>query len=150
MTTVYLGLGSNIGERDINLETAIALIGTAGVFVTGRSGTLNTEPVDFKKQPKFLNQVVRGETNLDPHALLKALQGIEKSMGRVKTKPKGPRIIDIDILLYDDLVMNEKDLVIPHPQITHRTFVMKHLIELDADLCDPETGKKYSEVMNGK
>ena len=94
--------------------------------------------------------MVRGETNLDPHALLKALQGIEKSMGRVKTKPKGPRIIDIDILLYDDLVMNEKDLVIPHPQITHRTFVMKHLIELDADLCDPETGKKYSEVMNGK
>jgi len=150
MTEVYLGLGSNLGERDLNLDNAIAFIGAAGVFISARSGTMNTEPVDYKKQPKFLNQVIRGETNLSPHALLAAMQNIEKSMGRVKGKPKGPRVIDIDILLYGDIVMNEKDLVIPHPEIKNRSFVMKHLCDIDSSLCDPETGKKYAEVLSGK
>ncbi|MBN2040168.1 MAG: 2-amino-4-hydroxy-6-hydroxymethyldihydropteridine diphosphokinase [Spirochaetes bacterium] len=149
MPQVYLGLGSNLGDRSLNLAEACQELGsTDGIEILKMSTVEETDPVDFLEQPDFFNQVILVRTNIKPLKLLKIAKSIEKKMGRKKTIPKGPRIIDIDILLYGDSVLESDTLTIPHPEIRNRDFVLKHLIEITPDLTDPATGKPYSEYYN--
>lgn len=144
MARVFIGLGSNVGDRTAYLLSAAGMIrALPGTELVAESSIIETRAVDFLEQPDFMNQVLLVETELLPHVLLESLQGIENLLGRIRRFPKGPREIDIDILLYDDLVLNDESLVIPHPEITRREFVIKHLLELDPGLSDPVTGIKY-------
>lgn len=148
MPIVYIGLGSNLGDRNKNLESARRLLASPGTIrILAQSSVIETEPVDVHDQPRFLNQVIKIETYLAPHDLLKALKQAEAELGREKTYPKGPRIIDLDILLYGNIIMKTEDLTIPHPGIKNRRFVMQHLAELEPELKDPITGTKYADLM---
>ncbi len=148
MAEVYIGMGTNMGDREKNLLDAVERLGSMDeVNVTGKSPVLETEPVDYLDQPHFLNQVVKISTNLEPEKLLDKLQTIESLMGREKGVPKGPRIIDLDILLYDDRIIKTDRLTIPHPEIMNRSFVLEHLLELDPDLVNPVTLLKYREAI---
>src|SRR5215472_11126885 len=113
---VYLSLGSNLGDRAANLERAIQALDAAGVSVLERSSTYETEPVDFLVQPWFLNCALEAGTSLSPDELLKKLQAIESEMGSRKLVPRGPRIIDLDVLFYGSEVIHESGIEIPHPR----------------------------------
>lgn len=130
MTTVVLGLGSNVGTRSRNLSAARRLLRQKGVRITRQSRVIETEPWGVTDQPRFLNQVVEGDWQGTPRQLLRAAKGVEREGGRVKTKRWGPRVIDVDILYFDALRLNEPDLVIPHPRIAERPFVLESLEEL--------------------
>jgi 2-amino-4-hydroxy-6-hydroxymethyldihydropteridine diphosphokinase len=148
MAHVYIGIGTNLGERENNLGHALRCLESIGeVEVMGKSSVLETEPVDYLDQPRFLNQVVKITTTLGPRDLLDKLKKIEDDMGRKKDIPKGPRVIDLDILLYDDIVISSHELTIPHPEIENRSFVLKHLLELDPELENPATFSKYREAL---
>ena len=123
MVVVYIGLGSNIGNRDKNLERAIDFLNLlAGKLIT-MSGLYESEPWGFKSEHKFLNQVIKIETSLDPFILLDKISQIERDMGRKKNTARyTDRIIDIDILFYDKLKVNQDNLQIPHPRILQRKF----------------------------
>ena len=134
---VYLGLGSNLGDRNANIEQAIALIHERVGEVVRRSSFIETEPWGFESENKFLNGVILCETELTPRQLLKATQKIERELGRKKKSASShishlykDRPIDIDILLYDDLTIDEPDLKIPHPLMEQRDFVMIPLREI--------------------
>jgi 2-amino-4-hydroxy-6-hydroxymethyldihydropteridine diphosphokinase len=144
MPIVYLGLGSNLGERKSNLINAIArLRKTMDILKT--SSLYETEPIGFIDQPLFLNMVCQVSTNLKPVALLKEAKIIEREMGREVTVRNGPRVIDIDILIYNTLRLNESDLILPHPRLTERAFVLVPLSEIAASLVHPITGKSIEE-----
>jgi 2-amino-4-hydroxy-6-hydroxymethyldihydropteridine diphosphokinase len=134
---IYLSLGSNLGDRAANLERAIGALAGVGVHVLRRSSIYETEPVDFLAQPWFLNCVVEAETILDPLPLLQALQGIERSMGSQKLVPRGPRIIDLDILFYENAVIREQGIEIPHPRLSERRFVLVPMAELSPQFLHP-------------
>lgn len=145
MALVYIGIGGNMGDRRNYLSSAVQMIiARAPAELAAESSILETKAVDYTEQPDFLNQIILVKTSLTPVELLGILKDIEKELGRVKRFDKGPREIDLDILLYDDLVINNENLVIPHPQILNRDFIMVHLIELNPQLRDPITGEKYS------
>ncbi len=147
MSLVYIGLGSNLGNRLANIKGAREELLMAGGFeIVKMSSVEETAPVDFLEQPSFLNQIILVKTDVSPEELLNLLQNIEKKLGRVKTIPKGPRIIDMDILLYDDLVLDSTGLTIPHPEIKNRDFILKHLLQINPGLADPSTGEAYSSV----
>ncbi len=129
MHRIYLGLGSNIGESRNNIETALVLL-EKKINIIGKSSFYETEPVGFKDQPWFLNIVLEGETELNPFELLEFTQSIEKDMKRVKTIINGPRNIDVDILIYDNLKIETENLNIPHPRMEERNFVMVPLFEI--------------------
>lgn len=133
MNKVYLGLGSNIGESRKNIESALLLL-EKKVKILNKSSYYETEPVGFKDQPWFLNLVVECQTDLTPNELLDYTQSIERQMKRVKTILNGPRIIDIDILLYDDIEIESERLTVPHPRMRERAFVMVPLFELSPNL----------------
>ena len=133
MHKIYLSLGSNIGETRKNLEEALEMLAEK-VKITAVSSYYETEPVGYKDQSWFLNIAVAGETVLAPYALLSFTQSIEQGMGRVKLIRFGPRNIDIDILLYDDLILNDETLTIPHPRMTERAFVVEPLYEIAPEL----------------
>jgi 2-amino-4-hydroxy-6-hydroxymethyldihydropteridine diphosphokinase len=137
MPTIYLSLGSNIGDRQANIRAAIAALPSAGVQVNQVSSLYETEPVDFLAQPWFLNCVVEAETELDPHALLQALHAIETQLGSKKDFAKGPRKIDLDILLYGPETIATPDLQVPHPRMLQRRFVLAPLAEIAPDLQHP-------------
>ncbi len=137
MATVYLALGSNIGNRQENLRRALDLLRGIGLAVQKSSSIYETEPLDFLDQDWFLNSVVQAETKLAPLDLLKALRAIELKMGSKKAFPKGPRLIDLDILLYDDQTIATADLEIPHPRMLDRKFVMVPLAEIAPRLRHP-------------
>jgi 2-amino-4-hydroxy-6-hydroxymethyldihydropteridine diphosphokinase len=137
MPTVYLSLGSNVGDREANLRAAIAALPTAGVPVQQLSSIYETEPVDYLKQPWFLNCVVEAKTELTPQTLLEALRAIESQLGSQKQFAKGPRKIDLDILLYGDETISAPDLQIPHPRMLQRRFVLTPLAELAPKLKHP-------------
>jgi 2-amino-4-hydroxy-6-hydroxymethyldihydropteridine diphosphokinase len=137
MPTVYLSLGSNVGDRDSNLSAAIAALPPAGIQVKQVSSIYETEPVDFLDQPWFLNCVVEAETDLQPHALLQSLRAIEKQLGNKKEFAKGPRKLDLDILLYNSQTIATLDLQIPHPRMLQRRFVLTPLAEIAATLKHP-------------
>lgn len=128
-TRAYLGLGSNLGDRVEQLEEAIRRLSELG-RVSGRSSMIETAPWGFTDQPDFLNMAVALDTTLSPRDLLDGVKRIEREMGRVPTFRNGPRVIDIDILLYGDRSVEEPGLVIPHPRMAERDFVMKPLTEL--------------------
>ena len=144
---VYLSIGSNLGDREAALREAVAALGPAGVRVLRVSSVYETEPVDVPGQPWFLNIAVEAETDLFAKQLLARTQSIEREMGRVRTRPKGPRTIDIDILLYGTAVIESPDLTIPHPRMANRRFVLEPLAELAPDLRHPVTGITVREML---
>jgi 2-amino-4-hydroxy-6-hydroxymethyldihydropteridine diphosphokinase len=150
MIKAYLGLGTNLGDRYKNLYFAREYIKDEEIRIEDESRIDETDPVDFLNQPKFLNQVILVATALSPHDLLNVLKKIELTMGRIPAIDKGPRLIDIDILLYNNDIINDEVLIIPHPAIRKRDFVLKHLIELNPQLRDPVIGDLYREVLYGK
>lgn len=136
-----------MGDRFRYLELARDALAKVSTFSIVECSVIDeTDPVDYLSQPRFLNQVVMGKTALAPRELLAQLFAIEDTLGRKREIPKGPRVIDLDLLLYDNLVYRDERLVLPHPAIKRRPFVMKQLLELDEELADPETGEKYREV----
>ena len=135
--TVYLSLGSNLDDRENNLRTAIAALADAKVHVTRVSSFYETEPVDLREQPWFLNCAVQAKTELPPLDLLRTLRGIESTMGSKKLVPKGPRLIDLDILLYGDETVETPELQVPHPRMLQRKFVLVPLAEIAPTLKHP-------------
>ncbi|HNV23790.1 MAG TPA: 2-amino-4-hydroxy-6-hydroxymethyldihydropteridine diphosphokinase [Candidatus Omnitrophota bacterium] len=133
MPTIYLGIGSNLGNRRENIVEALKLLEEAGIPITQRSSIIETDPVGGPPQGKFLNAVIKTESSFSPKTILKKIKSIEKKMGRIKTIDNGPRPIDIDILLYDNIELNTKDLTIPHPRMLERAFVLQPLKELNPD-----------------
>lgn len=134
MTTAYLGLGANLGDRLANLQRAVDLLAeVSGLRVARSSRVYETEPVGGPEQPEYLNAVVEVETDLAPHDLLEACLSVETRMGRVRAEPWGPRTIDVDVLTYGDETIDEPDLVVPHPRMHERGFVLVPLAELTAD-----------------
>jgi 2-amino-4-hydroxy-6-hydroxymethyldihydropteridine diphosphokinase len=126
----YLGIGSNIGNRLENLRQAVGELNSTGIRVTRASSVYETEPWGFLDQPRFLNAVIEVETDLVPRRLLMALKTLEAALGRTEAIRWGPRLIDIDILIYDNLSVDEEDLHIPHQNLCHRLFVLAPLADL--------------------
>jgi len=145
---VYLSLGSNVGDRIDKLRTAVMRIGGAGT-IRAVSSFYETEPVEYRDQPWFVNCVVALETGQSPQALLKTLLTIEQAMGRVRLTDKGPRIIDLDIVLYGDRVIEEPGLKIPHPRTHERRFVLEPLLEIAPETRHPILGKTVREMLAG-
>jgi 2-amino-4-hydroxy-6-hydroxymethyldihydropteridine diphosphokinase len=137
MPTVYLSIGSNVGDRDSNLRAAIAALTPNGIQVKRVSSIYETEPVDFLDQPWFLNCVVEAETELQPHALLQSLRTIESHLGSQKEFAKGPRKLDLDILLYNSQTIATLDLQIPHSRMLQRRFVLTPLAEIAPQVKHP-------------
>ncbi|HXH87532.1 MAG TPA: 2-amino-4-hydroxy-6-hydroxymethyldihydropteridine diphosphokinase [Gaiellaceae bacterium] len=138
----FIGLGSNLGEREETLRRALELLGErAGVRVVAVSPLHETDPVGYLDQPRFLNGAAQLETELTPLALLDALLDVEKALGRVREGPRfGPRTLDLDLLLYGDTVVDEPGLTVPHPRLHERRFVLEPLAELDPALVVPGRG----------
>lgn len=138
----FLGMGSNIGDRFAQIEQAVRLLEDIGTIEVDKlSSVYETEPVGYLDQPKFLNLVCQIRTTLTPHQLLRQVQSIEQRLKRVRTIRWGPRTIDIDILLFGDQMVHDPDLIIPHPRMLQRSFVMVPLAELDPNRIIPGTTK---------
>jgi 2-amino-4-hydroxy-6-hydroxymethyldihydropteridine diphosphokinase len=143
---VYLSLGSNVGDRLENLQRACRMLCGAGIALRRTSSVYETEPVDKTDQEWFLNAVVEIVTTLPPLKLLQRIQEIEGKLGRQRTIAKGPRTLDIDILLYGGLVMNTPEMMLPHPRMMQRRFVLEPLRELAPSLTIPGTGKTVQQA----
>ena len=144
----FLSLGSNVGDREANLRVTLDRIEAAGIHVLRQSSIYETEPQDLPAQPWFLNLVVEVETELFPRLLLARLQAIELGMGRRRDVLKGPRTIDIDILLFENFVISTRELQVPHPRMVERRFVLEPLAELAPDLLHPQNGKTVREMLS--
>ena len=142
---VYLALGTNLGDRLANLKQAISAL-TPQLEVKAKSQVYETPPWGFEDQPKFLNQVIKANTYLDAEPLLKHLKRLEVALGRKESFPNGPRLIDLDILFYDDLVMDKPSIVIPHPRLQERGFVLLPLMEIAPNLVHPVNKKSVREM----
>lgn len=147
MSTAYIGIGSNLGSREENCERAIKFLIENGITVVKRSSMFETEPWGVKEQPKFINMAVEILTALKPEALLHLLKNIEIEVGRLPASHWGPRIIDLDILLYDDLIIKTPELEIPHPHISERDFVLKSLAEIAPEKVHPVLKKSMKRLL---
>jgi 2-amino-4-hydroxy-6-hydroxymethyldihydropteridine diphosphokinase len=145
---VFLSLGSNLGDTRQHLKAAHHALEALGILVEESSPFYVTEPVDFKDQPWFLNQVIRVRTDLTPMELLQACLKTEHEQGRCRDVAKGPRTLDIDILLYDDLILQDPELQIPHPRIPLRRFVLKPLASLAPDKVHPILQDTFERLLD--
>jgi len=145
--TLYLSLGSNVGDRAKNLQDAMAALPDSGIALQKVSSIYETEPVDLREQPWFLNCVVEAQTELAPLDLLHALRNIEARMGSKKLVTKGPRLIDLDILLYANEIIDTPELQVPHPRMHLRRFVLVPLAEIAPRLRLPGTGLTPHQMM---
>lgn len=142
---VYLSLGSNLGDRAANLKAAIVLLNAEGT-VLAVSSFYKTEPVEFTAQPWFLNCTLKLDTEKSPKELLTSLLAIEQDMGRQRKQDKGPRVIDIDILLFGACMVDTAELTIPHPSMHERRFVLEPLAEIAPEVCHPALNRTIQEL----
>lgn len=147
MNKAFIGLGSNLGEKVENCNDALEYI-SAFCEVTSMSSLYESEPAGYTEQPKFINAVIKIDTELSPHNLLNSLKLIEKKMGRERTFRWGPRIIDLDILFYNDLIIESENLVIPHEELQKRRFVLEPILEIESDLIHPKYRISVRELLN--
>ena len=145
--TVYLSLGSNVGDRAAHIAKAVSALAAAGIRVLRQSLLYRTEPVDFRAQTWFLNAVVEAETSLMPRKLLRTIQEVERILGRRRMVSRGPRVIDIDILLYGANTIRTAELEIPHPRLQQRRFVLVPLAELAPNLRHPTVRLSIAELL---
>ncbi len=147
MVNVFFSIGSNLGDREYNLQNVIERFKSdRQVTVIGVSSVYETSPLGITEQPDFLNAVIQGTTNLSAMQLLDYVKDIEKDMGRIATVRWGPRIIDIDILLFDDIEMKTESLTIPHAEMKNRAFVLVPLAELVSDFSFPD-GSRLADCL---
>ena len=147
MAAAFIGLGANLGDRNGNIARAKKMLRELpGVDILRESSIEETKAVDVTDQPDFLNQIVMVRTDIPPLELLRSMLDIESAMGRVRTVRGGPRVIDLDLLLYGGETMDTVELRLPHPEIVRRPFVLKQLLEISPGLREPVTGKPYREV----
>lgn len=147
MTTVYLALGSNVGDSSQYLKKAIELLDPYLSNIK-QSPIYSTKPVGYIKQGNYLNMAIRGETKLSPKELLEVNQKIEQNLGRVNRFRWGPREIDIDIIFYGNLIIKSEALTIPHPRFQVRDFVLQPLADIDSEIVDPLTQKTVKQLLN--
>ncbi|MGB7848871.1 MAG: 2-amino-4-hydroxy-6-hydroxymethyldihydropteridine diphosphokinase [Candidatus Acidiferrum sp.] len=147
MVTIYLALGSNIGDREKNLREAIRLLGESSIQIARISGIYETEPVDYLDQAWFLNAVLEAHTDLPAAQLLSTLRNIESEMGSKKAFAKGPRLMDLDILLYGNETIDHPDLQVPHPRMLRRNFVLVPLAEIAPALRHPAWPASAAELL---
>lgn len=146
MAKLYIGIGSNLGDRRANCRHAVELMNESGMVIIKESSLCETEPWGLKEQPPFVNMAVMAETSLSPESALEALKWIEKKMGRQETARWGPRCIDLDILFYDDIIMTGNSLCIPHPLLHQREFVLLPLCEIAPDKLHPVLKKTVRQL----
>jgi 2-amino-4-hydroxy-6-hydroxymethyldihydropteridine diphosphokinase len=147
LTTGYVALGGNEGDRLANLERAVRELSTR-FAVTARSPLYETEPVGFADQPWFLNAVIAIETDRTPHALLRELQWVERMLGKATPFANGPRTLDLDLLLYGDTVIDEPGLQVPHPRMHERGFVLTPLADIASDFLHPALKRTIGDLAN--
>jgi len=147
MTTTFLGIGTNIGSRSDNMQAALGRL-SAQVYITSVSPVYETQPMYVYDQPSFLNMAVRGDTDLTPYQLLAFTKGIERKLGRKPSTRFGPRLIDIDILLYGSETMQSPDLFIPHPGMQERAFVLRPLADIAPTWVHHISGLTISEMLD--
>ena len=147
MPTVYLALGSNIGDREANLREALRLLTESGIQILKLSSIYETEPVDYLDQPWFLNAVLEAQTDLPAALLLITLRQIESQMGSKKPFAKGPRLIDLDILLYGNETIDTPELQVPHPRMLQRNFVLAPLAEIAPTLRHPAWSASAADLL---
>ena len=145
MNKVYIALGTNLGDRQKNLETAMQEL-TEFAKILKKSSIYDTKPVGYADQGNFLNMALEAETELSPVELMFRMQEVEHKMGRIREIENGPRIIDLDLLFYDKKILNQKNLKVPHPQLHLRNFVLDPLAEIAPDYIHPELNKSIKTL----
>lgn len=144
----FIALGSNLGNLKENLDTAIKNIKEQGIEVLAVSDYISTEPYGVTDQPQFLNAVIKVATTLEPLTLLRTILGIENKMGRVRKRHWGERNIDLDLILYEDVVMDTEELKLPHPDMQNRDFVLVPMAQIAPDVVHPVFNKTMAELKN--